>query len=122
MLSTSYQIISLFSHNTHTATVPAVSETRFGPAYWVAGKNEEEYIFKVAIYNTTTPIPFNLTFEGISEGKKAKLTVLGAEEGWSANVIDGSEVMQTRETEVVASEGGVFGFELGQWEVAVLRV
>lgn len=122
VLSTSYQIISLFGHNTHTTTVPAVSSTGFGPAYWVAGKNEEEYIFKAATYNTTSPIPFNITFPSTVAGKTGKLTVLGAEDGHSANIIDGSEVVQTTQTELVASEGGVFGFELGQWEVAVLRV
>ncbi|CAG8977470.1 hypothetical protein HYALB_00011819 [Hymenoscyphus albidus] len=126
-LSTSYQIISLFAHNTHEATVPALSSSPYGPAYWVAGTNTisnstKEFIFKAATYNTTSPIPFNVTFEGVALGTTGTLTVLGADGGWSANLVGGEEVVQRREGVLTAGEGGTFGFEMGEWEVGVLRV
>ena len=51
------------------------------------------------------------------------LTVLSAPDGLSANVLDEdgtpTEVVTKKENELVASSGGVFGFELNNWEVAV---
>lgn len=74
------------------------------------------------MYNTTAPVPFNVTLEGVAVGATGLLTVLSADDGWSANRLDAEEVVQTSTSTLVAGEGGVFGFELGQWEVGVLRV
>ncbi|KAL3424210.1 alpha-L-arabinofuranosidase [Phlyctema vagabunda] len=124
ILSTSYYVIELFANHRYESTVPAVSESPFGPAYWVAGASGEgKYTFKAAVYNTTSPVPFNVTFASIEEGQTGVLTVLSAPEGLSANTLteDGEvvDVVTRSEKKLVATQGGVFGFELQQWEVAV---
>lgn len=57
-------------------------------------------------------------------GAKGSLTVLSAPAGLSANVLDEegaptNEVTKS-EVELVAGSGGVFEFELENWQVAVL--
>ena len=128
VLSTSYKVIELFGNNLHTETVPAVSTAGFGPAYWVAGTNgPSKYVFKTAIYNATESVPFNVTFEGIAAGTEGKLTVLSAPEGLSWSYLDGADgngtavdIVSKKEVVLSAGEGGVFGFELANYEVAVL--
>jgi alpha-N-arabinofuranosidase len=52
------------------------------------------------------------------------LTVLSAPAGLSANLLDEqgipTNVVTKSEVELVAGSGGEFGFELENWEVAVL--
>jgi alpha-N-arabinofuranosidase len=118
----------LFGNNLHNETVPAVSSTGFSPAYWVAGMNGPlKYVFKTAIYNSTENVGFNVTFEGIAAGVKGNLTVLSAPSGLSSNVLNAEDgtgvsvtVTEKRVQELTASEGGVFGFELANYEVGVL--
>jgi alpha-N-arabinofuranosidase len=68
-----------------------------------------------------------VTFEGIAPGTKGKLTVLSAPGGLSSNTLnaeDGTgvavEVTNKREQDLTAREGGMFAFELANYEVAVL--
>ncbi|PMD60017.1 glycoside hydrolase family 51 protein [Hyaloscypha bicolor E] len=124
VLSTSWHVINLFSNSRYTSTVPITSDSPLGPAYWVAGTSGEgKYTFKIAIYNATSSVPFNITFEGVAKGASGRLTVLSAPEGLSANMLDGegvpTEVVAKREVELVAGSAGEFGFELENWEVAV---
>jgi alpha-N-arabinofuranosidase len=79
-----------------------------------------EYTFKAAVYNTTAPVPFNIDFEGLKQGAKAKLTVLNAPSGLSYNVAGGKNVVKQTITKLVAKKGGVFSFELREYDIAVL--
>ena len=101
------------------------SDTSFGPAYWVAGiSGEGKYTFKTAIYNSTSTVPFNITFEGVAEGASGSLTVLNAPGGLSANMLDvegiPTDIVSKREQGIIAGSAGEFSFELENWEVAVL--
>jgi alpha-N-arabinofuranosidase len=94
----------------------------------VAGTNgPSKYVFKTAIYNSTENVGFNVTFEGITAGTRGNLTVLSAPSGLSSNVLSAEDgtgvsvyVTEKRMQELTAAEGGVFGFELANYEVAVL--
>jgi alpha-N-arabinofuranosidase len=99
-----------------------ISDSGFGPAFYVAGVNlgTTEYTFKAAVYNTTAPVPFNIDFEGLEQGAKAKLTVLNAPSGLSYNVAGGQNVVKETVTELAAKKGGVFSFELKEYDIAVL--
>lgn len=118
-------MIELFSNARYNATVPAKSDSDFGPAYYVAGVSEPgEYTFKVAIYNSTAAVPFNIAFEGVEASSKATLTVLTAPDGLSSNaLVDGvsKEVVQKAETSLTAGDDGIFSFELENYSVAVLK-
>lgn len=98
------------------------SDSGFGPAFYVAGVNSgtTEYTFKAAVYNTTEPVPFNIDFEGLKQGARAKLTVLNAPSGLSYNVPGGQNVVKQTVTELAANKAGVFSFELKQYDIAVL--
>jgi alpha-L-arabinofuranosidase len=100
------------------------SDSGFGPAFYVAGVNSDtsQYTFKAAIYNTTAPIPFSIDFEGVKQGTKATLTVLNAPSGLSANVIRGENVVDQTVTRLTAQKGGVFSFELKEYDIAVLVI
>jgi alpha-N-arabinofuranosidase len=98
------------------------SDSGFGPAFYVAGVNEgtTQYTFKAAVYNTTEPVPFNIDFEGLGQGSRATLTVLNAPSGLSYNSIGSPNVVKTTVTRLSAEMGGVFSFELKQYDIAVL--
>jgi alpha-N-arabinofuranosidase len=137
ILSTSYYGIQLFSSPAHllASTLPVVSDAPFGPAYFVAGTSSSpsstsspSYVFKVATYNATSATPFNISFEGVAAGAKAKLTVLSEipgdrPAGLSSNAwVNGTSVsvINTTVTEVVAGSDGTFEFELENYSLAVL--
>ncbi|KAE8446472.1 hypothetical protein EG329_011935 [Mollisiaceae sp. DMI_Dod_QoI] len=123
VLSTSYHAISLLSSFRYNSTVP-VTTSPFGPAYWVAGvSNPGQYTFKVAIYNATSSVPFNISFEGLGPGAKGTLTVLTAPDGLSSNKLVNGTVVDIVRKEVkslTAGEEGSFEFELENYSVAVL--
>ena len=77
-------------------------------------------MFKVAIYNATAPVPFNITFEGLRERDRATLTVLTAPSGLSSNVLGGPDVVMKNVTQLNAGKGGAFTFELENYSIAVL--
>lgn len=60
----------------------------------------------------------------MEKGAPGLLTVLGAPGGLSANVLEEngapSNVVTKNEINLVAESGGLFEFELNNWEVAVL--
>ncbi len=136
VLSTSYRGIELFSApvNRIASTVPVVSDAAFGPAFFVAGTTSSstpaapQYIFKVATYNATAPVPFNISFEGVSAGTVGKLTVLSEIPGSrgagleSNRLVNGTvvEVVKKMESEVVAGANGTFVFQLENYVIAVL--
>ena len=98
------------------------SDSGFGPAFYVAGVNQKttEYTFKAAVYNTTAPVPFDIDFEGLDYGARATLTVLNAPGGLSYNSVGGENVVKQTVTELTAQKGGVFSFELKEYDIAVL--
>lgn len=115
--------MQLLSSHRYTHTAPMTSDSGFGPAFYVAGINSgtTQYTFKATIYNTTAPVPFNIDFEGLNHGAKGTLTVLNAPSGGlAANVPGGPNVVQQTVTELTAEKGGVFSFELKEYDVAVL--
>lgn len=88
----------------------------------MAGVNEgtNQYTFKATVYNTTSPVPFNIDFEGLKQGAKATLTVLNAPSGLSHNVPGGENVVERTTTSLTAGQGGVFSFQLKEYDIAVL--
>ncbi|RDL30791.1 Uncharacterized protein BP5553_10136 [Venustampulla echinocandica] len=121
-LSTSYERIKLFSNNRFTAVLPMTSSAAFGPAYYVAGINDDTdmYIFKAAVYNTTSEVPFTLSFPGTTEGRTARLTLLTAPGGaYAMNTFGGPNAVDTNVSTITASGSG-FSFSLPQWSIAVL--
>jgi alpha-N-arabinofuranosidase len=109
-----------------------ISDGVFGPAFYVAGITpssssfstiQPAYTFKTAIYNATSPVPFNISFEGIKTGDKATLVVLTAPDGLSSNaLVNGTvvEVVQRDVSDIMAGEQGTFEFELENYSLAVL--
>ena len=98
------------------------TDTAFGPAYYVAGYDQgtQDYTFKATVYNTTAPIPFDISFAGLtSDHSTATLTVLNAPDGLSSNVPGGPNVVR-QETYTLNAKGGVFSFSLNQYDIAIL--
>jgi alpha-N-arabinofuranosidase len=112
----------LLSAHRYTHTAPFTSDEDFGPAFYVAGVNHgtNQYTFKATVYNTTSPVPFNIDFEGLRQGAKATLTVLNAPSGLSQNVPNGENVVKRTTTSLTAEKGGVFSFQLKEYDIAVL--
>lgn len=65
-------------------------------------------------------MPFNIDFEGLKQGAKATLTVLNAPSGLSENVPGGENVVEETTTSLTAEKGGVFSFQLKEYDIAVL--
>ncbi|KAF1347105.1 glycoside hydrolase superfamily [Delphinella strobiligena] len=121
VLSTSWHLINLLSGTRISNTLPT-SGGDFGPAYWVAGVGETgSHILKTAVYNTTGDVPVTVSFNGVSAGFTAKLTVLTAPDAYSYNDI-GIDVVNTTSTTITASSAGVFTFTLPDLSVSVLEV
>lgn len=121
VLSTSYEVLKLFGNSPFTSTLPATTTDDFGPAYWVAGEDNatSTYYIKAAVYNSTEEIPFNVTFDGVSSGSSATLTVLTAPDGYSYNDV-GSEVVTTTTSTLTADSDGAFSFSLPNLSVGLL--
>lgn len=122
VLSTSYEVLRLYGNSAFTSTLPATSADAFGPAYWVAGEDNttSTYYVKAAVYNSTEDVPFSVTFDGVSSGASATLTVLTAADGYSYNSI-GSNVLETTTTTLTADESAAFTFSLPNLSVALLE-
>jgi alpha-L-arabinofuranosidase len=122
-LSVSYHVMRLFSKNRVTSILPVTNSDTYGPAYWVAGvnANSNTYIWKGAVYNTSSTQSFTIAFPGLSSGKTAQLTVLTAPSGpYAMNVLGGPNVVNSAVITLTASGSG-FSFDLPQWSVAVLN-
>jgi len=114
----------LLSKHRYNSTVPVTADENFGPAYWVAGVSEPgKYTFKTAIYNATETVPFTIAFEGVKEGTTGTLSVLSAPDGLSSNTLEKgvvSDVVKADVSKLTAGTGGVFAFDLSNYNVAVL--
>lgn len=121
VLSTSYHMMKLFSNTRMTETLPMTSSSS-APAYWVAGRNANtgSHILKAAVYNATTSVPFNVTFQGVSAGTKGQLTYLTAPFNASNSV--GRNVVRTRVSSVIADSQAAFSFTLPRYSVALLEI
>ncbi|SPQ21402.1 d7654c19-7073-4ed9-a2be-fd1299e158c5 [Thermothielavioides terrestris] len=127
-VSVSYPILSLFAKHplTHTLPATAANGTSFGPAYWVAGRNDAKrtFLLKAAVYNSTggAEVPFRVGFDGLSRGAPATLTVLTAPGGpFAHNTPANKNAVKTAVTQLRAGEGGVLEFSLPDLSVAVLE-
>lgn len=112
----------LLSRNKIVHNLPTTStEGGIGPLYWVAGRGDKPgtYLFKAAVYNSTSDMPVTVTFGG-SRAKAATLTVLSSQDPNASNYPGGPEVVQTKVSSVVAKSEGVFQFTLPNLSVAVL--
>ncbi|KAJ5157872.1 uncharacterized protein N7482_008972 [Penicillium canariense] len=120
--STSWHVYSLFNDNHMTNTLPATSNSSFGPLYYATGLNNKtnSHIFKAAVYNSTADVPVSLTFEGIGRGTTADLTILTAPSGFSMNEVGGPNTVESQTTKIKAGKQGVFSFSLPNLSVAVL--
>ncbi|KAH8658025.1 alpha-L-arabinofuranosidase A [Xylariales sp. PMI_506] len=120
--STSWHVLQLFSSNPATETRAANGTGPQGPLYWVTGYNADEdaYLFKGAVYNSTGDVPITLRFD-VPAGKSANLTVLTAESPFDANVVGGPNVVLSTTTLVTAGDDGDFSFSLPNYSVAVLK-
>ena len=123
--STSWYVWELFAAHIFTHTLP--TEGEYGPAYWVAGKNEDKgsLIWKGAVYNTTdsADVPVTLSFDGVEPGTPAALTVLTNVDGdpYAHNdPLTGVNIVGSETVVLEADEDGAFVFELPELSVAVL--
>ncbi|KAI0402877.1 alpha-N-arabinofuranosidase A [Xylaria palmicola] len=122
--STSWYVWELMAAHPITETLPVNS--KFGPLYYVAGRNEKTqgHIFKAAVYNSTdgADVPVALTFDGVAAGTTAELTVLtGPQDPYGVNdPFTGINIVKTTKTTVKSDKNGSFSFRLPNLSVAVL--
>ncbi|CAG9997193.1 unnamed protein product, partial [Clonostachys byssicola] len=85
--STSFHVMELLSNNRFTTLLPVENSEEYDPGFWVAGLNEDinTYVWKGAVYNTTTEQEFEINFPGSQQGAFAELTVLTAPDAFSEN-------------------------------------
>ena len=82
-----------------TDTLPISTTTSFGPAYFVAGRNEGtgSYILKAAVYDSKNAaladVPLTVRLNRLSSGASATLTVLPAPIPEAQNTPGGLEVV-----------------------------
>ncbi|CAN8100396.1 unnamed protein product [Discula destructiva] len=119
--STSYDVAKLLGNSPFTSTLPATTTDDFGPAYWVAGVDNttNTHFVKAAVYNSTENVDFSVTFDGVSSGASATLTVLTAPDGYSYNDVGVIVTKETKST-LTADADGAFSFSLPDLSVAVL--
>lgn len=119
-LTTSYQVLKLFSQNRFTETLPVNVTGDLGPAYWVAGRSNvtQTHMLKAAVYNSTSPVPFTVSFTAVEPGAKANLTILSATDPL-ASVSATSDPVQWTTTQIVSGTHG-FEFQLPGLSVALL--
>ena len=122
-LSTSYHAIQLLASNTLTETLHARSDAGFGPLYYVTGRDNDtdSYLFKAAVYNSTSNVPVSISFPSFPKGTRAEHTVLTAEAPDAHNAVGGREAVISTTSIILAGPDGVFSFELPNLSVAVLR-
>ncbi|CAG9950617.1 unnamed protein product [Clonostachys rosea f. rosea IK726] len=120
--STSFHVMGLLSNNRFTTLLPIENSEEYDPGFWVAGLNEDinTYVWKAAVYNTTTEQAFEINFPGSQQGAVAELTVLTAPDAFSENVFGEPDLVDTKKTRLEAGQEG-FTFVLPQWSVAVLN-
>lgn len=84
----------MLSNTRITENLPT-TEATFGPAYWVAGRNDitGSHILKAAVYNSTGDVVFNVNFEGVGAYANGKLTYLTAPMNASSTI--GNNVVKT---------------------------
>lgn len=111
----------LFASYELTHTLPQTES--FGPLYYVSGLNQNTgtHVFKAAVYNSTGDYPVSVTFDGVVKGTFATLTYLVADGPFAYNAAGQPEVVQTKTSKIIASEGGEFAFTLPNLSVAVLE-
>jgi alpha-N-arabinofuranosidase len=114
--------MGLLSNNRFTTLLPIENSEEYDPGFWVAGLNEDinTYVWKAAVYNTTTEQAFEINFPGSQQGAVAELTVLTAPDAFSENVFGEPDLVDTKKTRLEAGQEG-FTFVLPQWSVAVLN-
>jgi alpha-N-arabinofuranosidase len=101
-----------------------VSNGKINPLYFVAGDSEHDTtIVKLAVYNSTTPIPVNLKIESVEAGTAATLIMLtGPADPYQINdPFLRTNVVKETTTKLVAGEDGAFTFSLPHLSVAVLE-
>lgn len=105
-----------------TNTLPSTSSDDFGPLYYATGLNSKtnSHIFKAAVYNSTSDVPVSLTFEGVGRGTKADLTILTAPDPFSVNEVGGTNIVNSKTTQIKAGKKGEFSFKLPNLSIAVL--
>jgi len=122
-MSTSWHMIKLLSNNLITENLPiTITEGKFGPAFFVAGRNDNtgSHMAKIANYNSTGSTTMNIKFDGVGSGAVGNLTYITAPMN-ATNPIGGSIVEYHSET-VPASHTGMFSFQLPEYSVAILEV
>lgn len=123
-LSTSWHMVSLLSATRITENLPMtmLGNTAYGPAYWVAGRSDATgaHILKAAVYNSSAPVPFSVSFDGVRGGTVANLTYLTAPMNASNPV--GGNIVETHTESIRANRRGVFSFELPDYSVAVMEI
>ena len=127
ILSTSYQMIKLFSNTRIAKTLPVTTESNFGPAYWVAGTGDSaytsaSYLLKTAIYNATSDVRFGVTFPDVVSGTAANLTVLTAPNPYSMVELGSGDIVTWNSTSITAGDDGSFSFGLPNYSIAILAV
>ncbi|KAF7198284.1 Alpha-L-arabinofuranosidase A [Pseudocercospora fuligena] len=120
-LSTSWHVAKLFSSVRLTEVLP-MENAVYDPMYYVAGrsKERESWVLKAVVYNATEDVPFQVKFEGMEEaGQMGNLTWLTAPMNASQPI--GGNIVEWHTEMIESEEGGVFGFSLPEYSVAVLE-
>ncbi|KAH0608416.1 uncharacterized protein H6S33_001550 [Morchella sextelata] len=117
-LSTSYYVQQMFSVNRGTTILPVTSDTGFGPAYWVASKNDNTgtYYVKMANYGATA-VSTTITIPGATAGSVTTLTGPASD---SINLPKNAVVVPV--TTAITGSGGKFTISLPAWSVVVVAV
>ncbi|KAK0906750.1 hypothetical protein LTR91_015190 [Friedmanniomyces endolithicus] len=121
-LSTSWHVIQLLSGTRISENLPITYDGVWGPAFFVAGRNAVtgSHIAKIAVYNATAPMDFDMSFDGVGPGAVANLTYIVAPMNASNPI--GGNVVETHTSMVRAMHNGSFIFELPEYSVAVLEI
>ena len=91
-----------------------MSDSSFGPVYWVASSAGDKYFVKMANYGFDAQ-DMTVSIPGTSNGK---LTVVADNDPDASN--SESETLVTPSEKDIAGENGSFSFDLPAWSVAVL--
>ncbi|KAL9061117.1 MAG: hypothetical protein Q9162_000262 [Coniocarpon cinnabarinum] len=92
----------------------------------INGNNQTTTNSKVSTNNQDSSIqngqvPITVTFDGVSGGTSAQLTVMSAPDPLAMNTAAGTSVINTQVTQVTADENGAFTFNVPDLSVAILE-
>lgn len=118
--STSFWVQHLFSANRGDTILPVISDSNFGPVYWVASsKSRSSYYVKLANYGSETQ-SVSVQFRDLKLRGDGHVSTISGDAGTSNFPGDVSIMPKTQM--VSRDKKGSYNFQLPAWGVAVLAV